>query len=219
MPYYRKPSYRKRTYRKRSYKPRTRWQNYKVGLQQLAKDVQSVKNMVNVEYKNHDVEQTTAVNSNTSGSIYELNWVNQGDGTETRDGSMFRMKSLELRYLLSNTGTSNIVARVMIICNTDGSEPSLGGILDQTTQPVISPRNLDNRSRYICLYDKLHSLSPSGQDTLARKVFKPLDMKVLITGATASTSNVEKNGLYLVIMADTTGSNHRFQSRIRYIDN
>ena len=57
MPYRKYPVRRYR--RRRRYKKPTRWDNYKTGLGQLASDVYKLKNMINVEFKYHDVTQVS----------------------------------------------------------------------------------------------------------------------------------------------------------------
>lgn len=205
----------------------TRWQNYGTGLKQLASDVSKLKNMVNVEFKNHDVD-ISATYIDVTADIQALNYVNQGDGTESRDGSMFRMKSLECRYMTqlqtNMTNPSYIRAIIFLDTDPDGSTPTLASLLDNTTTPYVSPRNLDNRSRYVILYDKLHSLNPSGTEGVMRKIYKSLDLKVLITGATASAANTKKNGLYSCFLSsEASGATYKpsytLSCRIRYIDN
>lgn len=221
-------SYRRRPYRRRRYyrrKPATRWQNYKTGLTQLYTDVNKLKNMVNVEYKNHDVVNNSFTNISTTGTITALNYIAQGDGSEGRDGNMFRMKSIELRYQLAmdtleEQQTGGV--RCMIFLDTDpnGSGPTLATLLDQVSNPMISPRNLDNRSRYVILYDRIHQLNPNGVESLVRKYYKKVDYKVLFAGATASNSTIKKNGLYILFVSDQTNVvQQTFNCRIRYIDN
>lgn len=216
----------KQTYRNR-YHSKYRWKNYTRGLGQLANDVWKLKQMVNVEYKNHDVE-VTSTTIDTTGSITALNYINQGDGTETRDGSMFRMKSLEFRYLmnLDDNLTVPVSCRMIIFLDTDpdGSTPTLASLLDDTTNPHLSPRNLDNRSRYVIYKDQMLTLNPNGLERITKKIFMPLDLKVLITGATASAANVKKNGLYVLFLSSqASGATYKpaylFNARIRYIDN
>lgn len=219
-------AYRRRNYRRRRYRRKpTRWQNYKTGLSQLYTDVNKLKNMVNVEFKNHDVVNNSFSNVSTTGSITALNYVAQGDGSEGRDGNMFRMKSIELRYQLAmdtleEQQTTGI--RVMIFLDTDpnGSGPTLATLLDQTTNPMISPRNLDNRSRYMVLHDRIHQLNPNGQESICRKFYKKVDFKVLFAGATATNATLKKNGLYILFVSDQTNqAQQTFNCRIRYIDN
>lgn len=225
MPYKRTPYRRRRRYRR---KPPTRWQNYKTGLSQLARDVNKIKGMINVEYKYHDKSQAATV-TDQDGDVYPLNYVDQGDGDQARDGSMFRIKSLELKYLLSidedNTTTPRVV-RVIMFLDTDpnGSQPAIADFLDQVLRPTLSPRNLDNRSRFVFLMDKHHTLNPNGNEVIFRKVFKTMDYKVQFDNATASATSLKKNGLYICFISNAASGVidkpfHSFDSRIRYIDN
>lgn len=228
MPYYKQQQWKKPYRRRYQRKKPTRWQNYQTGLSQLASDVGKLKNLINVEFKYHDKSQGATV-TDQDGDVYPLNYVDQGDGDQTRDGSMFRMKSLELKYLLSldedNTTTPRVI-RIMLILDTDpnGSQPSISDFLDQTTRPTLSPRNLNNRSRFVFLMDKYHTLSPGGNEVAFRKVFKQLDYKVQFDNATASATALKKNGLYLCAISNAGSADldkpfHSFDSRVRFIDN
>lgn len=228
MPYRRPPQRRNQAVAyKNRYHSKYRWRNYSRGVGQLANDVWKLKQMVNVEYKNHDVE-VTSTSMDVDGSITALNYVNQGDGTESRDGSMFRLKSLEFRYLMSlhDSLSAPVSCRMIIFLDTDpdGSTPTLASLLDDTTNPHISPRNLDSRSRYVIYKDVLVTLNPNGLERVTRKIYKKLDLKVLITGGTASAANMKKNGLYVCFLSSqTAGATYKptylFNSRVRYIDN
>lgn len=194
----------------------------------IAKDVQTLKKLINVEFKYYDKSQAST-DTDDAGVIYDLNYVNNGDTEQTRDGSMFRMKSLEIRYLLamnSSETTNPHAMRVVLFLDTDpnGSAPTLATLLDQTLRPHLSPRNLANRNRYVILKDKMHTINPNGNEVVYRKLFKTLDLKVHFDNATASASSIKKNGLYLLFLANvSTGATykpvHQFDSRIRFVDN
>lgn len=213
---------------KRSYNaPTNRWQLYGAAGRQLYKDVRTLKNLINVEFKNHDVE-ITQTDLDVTADIQALNYVNQGDGTESRDGSMFRMKSLELRFDIRATDslTTPVACRVILFLDTDpdGSTPTLASLLDDTTNPHISPRNLDSRSRYVIIYDRLLPVNPNGNERIIRKIYKKLDYKVLCTGSTATAANMKKNALYSCFLSSqASGATYKpaymMHSRIRYIDN
>ena len=146
MPYYRKGRYvprRRRRYRR----------NYgrKVNLYKLNKEVKSLKQKVNTEFKYHDVEQGET-SFTTTGVFVDLNYVDQGDTVTTRDGDQLRMKSIEYRYTIdmASAVSNELHARVIIFVDTepDGSGPTLATLLDSTVRPWLSPRNLENRNRY-----------------------------------------------------------------------
>lgn len=196
-------------------------------LQRVERKVNFLQGLINVEFKNHDVEQTST-DMDVNGTIIDLNYVNQGDGTESRDGSQFRMKSLEVRYLLSlnDNLTSPVSCRVIFFLDTDpnGSGPTVASLLDDTTNPHLSPRNLDSRFRYVILYDKMVTLNPNGLERYTTKIYKKLNLKAMFTGATASDANVKKNGLHaLFLSSQASGATYKptflMNSRIRFIDN
>lgn len=225
---YRPPARRnqRRAY-KNVYHSKYRWKNYTRGLGQLTSDVIKLKNLINVEFKNHEYEISADV-VDTNGDVYPLNYVNQGDGSETRDGGQFRMKSLEARYQISldSNQTDPCTCRVIIFLDVDptGSTPTKSDLLDATGSAPLAPRNLDNRHQFVILSDELFTLNPNGMESKAFKFYKRLDNKVLFTGATATAANNKHNGLYVLTVSDVTpAATYKpictGSFRIRFVDN
>lgn len=229
MPYQNR---RRRGYggRRRNYtrKKKTRGAIYGAAARQLYNDVSKLKNLINVEFKYHDVQFNQ--DAHTTGAIVPLNLVAQGDGPTNRDGAQFRMKSLEIKGVTNSdpASTTPCYSRMDLILDTDpnGSTPVLTDIYDTTgSVPYFrAVRNLDNRNRFVILKTWNYSYSPaSGRESYSIKFYKQLDIKTLFTGTTATIANLKNNHLFLVITGDTaSGSNPpniACQTRIRYVDN
>lgn len=220
MPYQRR--YRRRRYRR---KPPTRGQIYGSAARQLYKDVNKLKNMINVEYKYHDYQSSNSLT--TTPIVNAINLVNEGDTAQTHDGSMFRIKSLQIQGNCSlNTSVANPnKVRIAVVLDTDAAAstvvPTYSEIYDSTGQQINALRNLENRSRFVILKQWDFILNPNGNEGKVVKYFRKLDLKVQIIG-TATEANLKKNGLYLVMLSDnTTVDTVLFDvtTRIRYIDN
>lgn len=223
--------YGKRYYRgkKKVYRGRrranTRGKVYGAAAYQLYKDVQKLKNMINVEYKFHDYSSTNDLTSTPV--INPINFVNEGDTDQTHDGSMFRIKSVQINATarLQTSTTTPVFYRLALVLDTDAASsttaPTYSDIYDSSGEAVSQFRNLDNRSRFIILKQWDRQLNPQGKETDIIRFYRRVDLKTQIVG-TASEANLRKNGLYLVMVSSSGAAGEmglNIVSRIRYIDN
>lgn len=227
MPYYKKQyrNNRRRRYQRKA--PPGRMQVYGAAGKQLWNDVQKLKNLINVEFKYHDTQTSTSTVS-TSGTIVPLNLVTQGDGSGSRDGDQFRMKSIELSGAVENNSAVTTVTfvRIDVVLDTDpdgAASPTLSDIYDTTGSVpyYYALRNLENRSRYVILKTFKFNLSPSGNEGDNMHWYKELDLKTLFAAGTATVAGCKKNLMFLVISSDKI-SNYptvNIKSRIRFVDN
>jgi len=215
----------RRQYR-RARKPMTRGAIYGRAASQLYSDVKKLKNLINVEFKWHDVH--AAHDMHTTGVITPLNFINQGDGSQLRDGDQFRIKSIEIdgRVKLDPVG-GPAVCRYLLVIDTDpgGVSFNISDLLHTSAgSPVTSAaRNLDNRNRFVILKDFRTTVQPNGREVVPIKYYRKLDLKTLFNNATASFSSLKNHGLYLVTFSDIgSGSNPPdidVNCRVRYVDN
>ncbi len=211
--------------RRRSRKPRSRYQNYSAGLGQLKKDVTSLKNMINVEYKFLDTELAADTSIlNASHNVSYVSLCSQGDGVSNRDGQSYRIKSLELRHRFKIHDSSVATTiRYFIGLQTQVKNQQLTGIdiLETATNPY-DPRNLDNRHNLMILKEGMITLSQD-KPSVALKFYRKLDAKVLYTTfATANAiTGLEKNALFVYYMSNETTNFPTVQmsARMRFIDN
>lgn len=224
MPYYRRQNYRGRRRVSRRKRP-SRYSIYKAAGSQLYRDVQKLKNMINVEYKYHDYSST---NDLTSTPIINcINFVNEGDTAQTHDGDMFRIKSVQINATARlQTGTTTpVFYRLALVLDTDAAAsttaPTYSDIYDSIGESVSQLRNLNNKSRFVILRQWDKKMDPNGSETNIIRFYRQVDLKCQITG-TASEANLRKNGLYLVMVSSFGASGEmglNIVSRIRYIDN
>lgn len=219
----------KRQYRRRQYKrrPMTRGAIYGRAASQLVSDVKKLKNLINVEFKYHDVHANQA--AHTTGGIIPLNYVNQGDGATSRDGDQFRMKSLDMTFNVSlpSSAVRPNNTRMLLVLDTEpnGVLPLVTDVIDTASGAtyINAPRNLANRSRFVIMKDWLVTLNPNGTEATSRKYFRKIDIKVLYNGATATILTLKNNGLFLLVLGDeavaATNPVYDISSRIRFIDN
>lgn len=228
MPYARRPYSKRRRVSRRRPAPRSRGSVYGAAASQLYKDVRTLKNLINVEFKYHDVQ--FAQDAHLTGAIIPLNLVPPGDGVTARDGNQFRMKSIQIKGNCKNktASTSVVFARIDLILDTDptGSTPLLTDIYDTTgSVPYYRAlRNLDNRNRFVHIKNWQYKLDPNGTESYNIDFYKKIDIKTLFTGTTATIANLKNHHLFLAITGNNaSGSGNEgvveAVSRIRYIDN
>lgn len=216
MPPYRRT--RKRTYRRR--KP-GRYTIYKRAGKQLWRDVQTLKNAINVEYKVHDTSLSSDIG--TSALVYPLNTVPAGDDYTARDGRQIRIKSLQINADLNQPSgyTGAHFIRAILFIDKQGLDiPTFGDLLT-TTPYLVAPRNLNNRRRYVILRDWRITLNPDHPNRVI-KYFKRLDMKTLFDGSGAVYNDVASNQIWILLISNQATPNAPNISgfaRIRFLDN
>lgn len=219
---YRKRNYRRRNYRRR--RPASRWQNYKTGFTQLAKDVNSLKNLINVEFKWHDVHLGSTVSS--TGTWLLLNGIGQGDTATLRDGNQIRLKSIEAKaqFKLSASATTTTIRQMLVLdMDPDGTTPTISDLLDSATAaPIVAPRNMENRRRFLILKEKMINLSDGSSKVSCQKTFyKQLDIKPIYNGTSSTIAGIKEHALFMVYVSDQATNTPTIEShhRVRYIDN
>lgn len=113
--------------------------------------------------------------SNTPG-IQPLTFPGQGTTDQTRVGDQIRLRSLEVDYSwsISGTVTPDSYNRVRLIVfqwyPQIGFPVAADILLLPTNQPWQSPLSHDQRFQYRVLYDKTHVISAQNQFSMQRKV-------------------------------------------------
>lgn len=223
--------FRKTTsYKKKRYSRRYRrgGNNYASLASKLARKAtyDVVKMFVNTERKFLDNNQwataTPITTAGAGGTFIYMNNVPNGNANNERIGNNLKLTSQHLKLsLLRNPGGSDSQkVRVLVLVDrqSNGIGFSLADYLD--TPDIRSFNNLDNRYRYLTLFDRQFSL-----DINAKSNEIPLDLnfkKILKCSYSGPAAVIpETNSLIVCLMTDSTsaGPNVRGFTRIRYIDN
>lgn len=217
MPYRRTSYRRRRTIRR---KP-GRYRIYKRAGRQLWKDVKMLKDAINVEYKQHEVGITQAVINNTTTQVSLLNGVPTGDDYGNRDGRQVRFKSIEIHAEVSAnvSQTSPSFIKCALIIDRDAeSLPSWTDIYEYAT--TYSPRNLNNRNRFVILKDWNITLYPDRPATQIH-YYRKIDMKTVYDGTGSTYSDISNNALYMVWISNlaTVAPLSSGLCRLRFLDN
>lgn len=212
-------SKKRRYYRK---PPPTRGEIYGKAGSQLYKDVMTLKNLINVEFK---VKDTTFADSvTTSSNITLLNGLTTGDDISNRDGRQVRFKSFQIKGSLDiNAAGSDAIVRMILFIDKapHGTTVSPHTLLINPAT-INGLRSLQNRKRFVILRDKTFALSINGVRTRHFDMYVPLDMKTIYNASSAGTiADMDANALYIMLVSDTAAANPTFnaEARLRFIDN
>lgn len=224
MPYVR----RKKFYRKKRYvkKAPGRMATYGAAASQLWKDVQSIKGLINTEWKLVEASATTA--PQTSGYFTLLNGIAQGDDYTQRQGRSVLLKSLEMKhYMNSNSGAVKEIIRCICFIDREpaGVAPTVAQVLDQTSgfANYVAFRNLNFRKRFKIIQDQTTCLNEgTSNEGVFKKWYFPLNFHT-IYGSTGNTiSSINEGALYCLLISNYDSPNSpnvNMTFRVRFIDN
>lgn len=159
-----------------------------------------------------------------------LNGIAAGAALNERIGRKIRMKSIYIRANVSVPAagtTGNGFIRVMLVYDRQNNATDLGANLTQlfVTDHAVSLMNLDNRERFLVLYDRMTPMGLQWRDTEVFVKFKRCRLDVLYNAAAGTTfASITTGALYLLTAAhgfigapanvlETIG-----RARVRYTD-
>ena len=182
------------------------------------------------ELKYVDVPDT--LTTFTDGGLgFLLNGLAPGTGASQRIGKKVTLKSIQLRASIgaSIAGASPFqgMCRVFILYDkqTNASLPTIGNILE--TVHGTSPMNMDNRERFVVLYDRQIALDQNGGNVSSQiKMYKRLNLTTVFNnGAAGTVADINSGSILIVFISEqvnnTPATNSpvvRWYSRIRYED-
>lgn len=173
----------------------------------------------------------TQYNANTTPSAGLVNGIAQGDDINMRVGRQIICKFVEIDGLLGSAQVtmSGNLARLMVIWDkNNNSVPTLPlstDILDASTS--IAGTNLNNRDRYVILYDKTWSQAYGTSTTCFGETHYPIKIKVAVnakttySGTGATQASIASGALFVMtIGSNAAGAGGLFtlHTRLRYTD-
>ncbi len=185
----------------------------------------ATKKLLNVERKFKDTKITTTGIS-TGGRVDSLVLLSQGDGGSTRDGEQVKFVSILLKYILKiGASASATFFRVILVHDkqANGTKASITDYLEDisASDAIISPNNLSNKFRFRTLYDRVHSMSGTGNQTIHAKVYKTIDTKVRYSGNAGDETDLSSSNILIMLVSDE-GVNVpqiSYFARLRFVDN
>ncbi len=214
----------RRKYRKR--RPPNRRQIYGAAGKQLFKDVRSLKRLINVEFKFHDVQLTSQTVDEVP-LITQLSNIAIGDTTNTRDGSQVKCLSLQIAFSINSSASATAsLVRVLLIKDKQTNQLiyNASDLLSDVTagDGIVSPYNRDNRMRFTILMDKVFTLTTVGSNRV--RVFGKKFRQDQVLRYDASAGNItdltqSSYSLMFISNEPTNSPNVTLFSRLNYVDN
>lgn len=169
--------------------------------------------------------QTKALTEVTSTAAFTLlNGLALGNDYNNRVGRKVNWWSLQLKMLIKgDTGGVPENLRMLVVKDKqpNGAEFGITDLLDAAT--MYSQKNLNNRSRFTILADRVYNIDGVTKLECSDKAFFRFKGKTQTTynsGATAVIGSIETNSLYLVLVSDVAanGPDVAFTARFKYVD-
>lgn len=209
---YKKRSYRRR-YRRRVYKKPLR---YKVAdmAYSAVKGVSYLKGLVNAELHHYD-NITLGSSINNTGTIYHLNPIPVGDNNAERNGNSILSKYLfgRMEFVINGSSTYTFIRCIFFTDKQQIGDTSPGVTDVLSTASQTSPLNSFSAGRFKILKDmtiRLDTMHPSSN----RKIMMKLPFHSKYNGT--SGSDIQKNGLYLLVICNEPVNTPAFSYNLRY---
>lgn len=223
-------------YAKKPYK-KPKWYRKKYDAIGLAKKALQglwyVKGMINCEKHKMEFSDISGYNIPNTGNVSLLSGIAIDDTDSGRTGNSILARGLYYNYLIRNATSSpqtSSIVRIIIFQDTQQVSDSFPistttGLLEYTSGPrvVNSPLDSNTVGRFNILYDRTHNLDTVNEVQKKASGYIPLRTHLRYNGS--SSSDVQKNNIYMISMADTTtGALNNpvmvsFVSRLYFYDN
>lgn len=198
-----------------------------VQIAKTAAQVAKIVGLVNTEFKVldelHNIQPGT-----TPVLTAPLNRCQQGSDNVNRVGDSCRFKSIEIkgRYLAASAARGAHVRFIVFIDkDANGAVPAFTDVLHNSGSGNYSytPRNLDNRKRFIILKDMNLYVGALGsdRDIVPFEFYKKLDMHTIYDGNIGDVTDLSTNAIYVMYTTDLTVAPPylTYTSRLRFLDN
>ncbi len=189
----------------------------------LAKKAMS---MLNVEKKEHNIILTDATIIDGIGAIQQLSNIAQGDTTLTRDGAQCKLVSIYIKgFLEMSASATSTTVRLMLIWDKQTNQAIYATtdlLLNATEKDsVVSPLNLNNKYRFVVLWDRLFSMSITGTQTIHFTYFKKLNIVLRYDASTTAIADLTTNSISMLRVSSevTNVPLMTISQRLRFIDN
>lgn len=230
-----KASYGSRKVKRSGKRKSVAWYNKKYSAKDVAKlalkKATYLTKLINVETKFADTSGTQLVTT-TAATVLTPSSIAQGDTTATRDGASLKVKSMQLRYTIDNTQSTdrdNLFRVIVYTQDQVNQSPMNPTDILQVGTNLRSPYNM-NKAGYTILEDKIVNLSGTTGGTggplkyYGTFVWKPenFHVKYNTTDTAGTVTNLERGLIRVAIFQDTiasTGATFSFYNRVRFIDN
>lgn len=173
------------------------------------------------------VDVSIAQVNDSTGAVTLLNGIARGDDINERDGRQVTAKQLELRlyrYVTSGTGIDQLT-RVLVVLDrqANAAAPAITDVLVSASPYAL--QNLDNRKRFLILWDDLRHLNATAEADSACTNVKRISLKFQMqfnNGNAGTVADITTNALYLItvgnVAAGATAGAVAGRTRFRFTD-
>lgn len=184
-----------------------------------------VKGLVNVEFKQHNINRTSAAMNTTFTQSFLTNLSQGGDDTE-RDGNSLRMKSIQIKgFVKQNASAAQTLVRLLVVHDKQTNQALFtpADLLFDVTpgDAIISARNIDNMKRFHVLWDKVITLDSAASGTKTFSFYKKLNIAIRYDENAGDITDLTQSSLNFMQVSDeaTNTPTITVHIRLRYIDN
>lgn len=159
----------------------------------------------------------------TTATITPINLLATGTDANNRVGRKIELKSVQVRSFFSLEANTINGIRCMLVYDRqpNGAAPVIGDIL--ATASVTGLLNMDNRDRFLILYDEEIALDAGQAQCRFNKVYKKLKLETVFNSTTTATASAVASGMLLYVTigstaADVSDVDQNTNIRVRFID-
>lgn len=173
------------------------------------------------------IDTTDSTDITTTGVVVPVNLIAAGTDYDARIGRKVILKSFQIRAIfgLENASVPSGVRYLLVYDKqTNGALPAITDILNTASaqNPVTAMLNLNNRDRFVILWDKIFQLNTSFSIFQHFKKYKKLRHETVYSGTTATIGSIITGGLYVVtigsVPAGITDVDNGMTMRVRFVD-
>lgn len=188
------------------------------------KGVQAIRKLVNVEVRKLDIPDTSTYNpDNSTGSVFHLSALAEGDSDNARTGNSIMGKYLTVRYTcIKHASASATNVRMLIVRDNQqiaDSSPTIAQLLDTNgSDYCLAPLNDDTVGRFQVLHDVSYQLD-ANRLFKTSKINLPIKFHIRFNGN--ADTDIQRNGIYLLVVTSeaTNTPTFKFYSRLGFHDN
>lgn len=212
--------------RKRTFRARTTYRGVPSNKNLAAKIKRLEKGITGKEWKNHDLfDSEDGVDD--SGVVIPLTYISQGNTSETREGLIIKLQSIQMKMQIENDAAqvNKTLARWMIFFDTEntGTLPTVSEVLENNS-PLGMRDHQTAKTRFIILKDKTFILNPQFSGQIIGRFYKYYKKfkgrRCFYLGSAADAASQGKGGLYLLLISTlaANGPDVDYSFRIKYTD-
>lgn len=171
------------------------------------------------------VDTTVSGSISSSGSLFLVNGIAQGDGNSNRDGNSVKSKGGSFRWIATQSGSaSRSFLRLLVVADTrcNGAAPSVTDVLNSASV-YAHPNLVSEPNRYVILHDSVQLMDAASRTACFGEVALPqlTDVHFTYSGTGATVASVSGMSVHVLALSNEPTNTPSLSSefRILYLDN